>query len=411
MRWLLLVATLPFLLHCKKESALDDADLATKVDMRTPRDMTAAGDDLALDPLLDLTGVPLDLLGCTHRSPGLAVVAVANDKSLFIARHSSAAGWHEKVTTTQVMVEEVAARASGNQLVVAVRESSNQLSTGIEVDCIALPPTLVALPSASTPVRPALRVTTTNDVVFRGAINNDHRYYVQRFTDSGATAAVTQGNLLSLTTPALYGTDDAVGLVFTGDSGTLYDGVTSGSGGNATAIAGATSTRPPAVVMLSDGRLLMVFTGNDTNLYFAVRTSLGADMGTTWSAPRSLCDGQSGCLIASLQPPTLTLDSAGVPIVLWVGKDTSTNLDKGVYASTFDGSGAGFFGAAVQVSDEVTHDPIAAAPGADGATIEAAWVRDGDGFLRHARFSGTWQAAATIEGKAFRSKPELVRIP
>lgn len=413
-RRFLLLGPVLFLLHCNKNESTTPEDLAApKVDLRAPRDLAAnAPDDLSVTNPADLLGVPLDLTGCPARGPALAVVAVGNDKSLFVARFRNALGWHEKISSTQASVEEVAARGRDTTLVIGVRETSNQLSAAIEVNCPGIPPALVALPSASTPVRPALRVTDQyNDVVFRGSIADDHRYYVQRFTASGASAAVTQGNLLSLTTPALYGTDDAVGVVFAADDGKIYDGTTSGAGGSASAIPSATSTRPPALVTLADGSLLLVFTGDDTNLYFARRTSLGADAGTTWSAPRLVCDGQSSCLIASLQPPTLTLDALGNAVVLWVGKDTGTNSDKGVYASLFDATGAGQFGSAAAVSDEITHDPIAAAPGIDGASVEAAWVREGDGFLRHARLIGTWQAATTIEGKAFRTRPELVTMP
>ncbi len=115
-----------------------------------------------------------------------------------------------------------------------------------------------------------------------------------------------------------------------------------------------------------------------------------------------------GILTARSVAPALALGNA---VLVWVGKDTGTNSDKGVYASLFDATGAGQFGVAAAVSDEVTHDPIAAAPGIDGASVEVAWVRDGDGFLRHARLVGTWQAATTIEGKAFRTRPELVTMP
>lgn len=403
------------LLHCKKNES-GEGDLAKPQDLRAPRDQAqsgdlagakpdlgAAGGDLSVEPP-DLLQPALDLLGCTPRSAALAVAAVGNDKSLFTARFTNAGGWTQKLTSTQVSVEELAARGTGKRLGVAVRETGNQLSAGLEVDCEGFSPQLVPLPSASTPVRPALRLASANDVVFRGAINDDHRYYVQRFGATGASAAVTQGNLLSLTTPALYGTADDVGLVFTADDGKLYDGTTSGSGGSATVISGATSTRPPALVELAGGSLLVVFLGDDTNVYFTRRT------GSTWSAPKSLCEGQSSCLIASHQPPTLTLDSLGNAVALWIGKDPADqSLDKGVYAALFD-SGTSLFGAAAEVTSEVTHDPVAAAPGIDGASVEVAWVRDGDGFLRHGRLVGTWQAPTTVEAKAFRTRPELVLL-
>lgn len=406
-----------FLLHCGKNNE-EGADMSATADLRAPRDFAIApsGDQAGADlvgstadltnvPSPDLTApvVPPDLVGCPARTAALGVVAVGNDRNLFVARFTTADGWHDKVRTGGGVIEEITARGRGTGLVVAGRQTDNQLVTGIEVDCQSVAPMLAPVTNASTGIRPALRLTANNDVVFRGAIGNDHRYYSVRFDAAGAAAPVEQGNFLSLTTPSLYGTsEDAIALVFVGDNNKLYDGVTNGTGGSATEITGATSTRPVASVTLGSDQLV-VFSGTDTNLYFVRKT------GTTWSAPKSLCDGQSGCSINSNQPPTLALDSTGQAFALWVGKDgADLAKDKGVYASLFNATD-NQFGAAAQVTDEVTHDPVAASAGAD-ATLEVVWVRDGDGFLRHARLQGTWQAATTIEDAPFRTRPELVKL-
>lgn len=405
-----------FLLHCGKNND-DGEDMSAAADLRAARDFSVApsGDQAGADLVgntADLTNVaspdltapvvPPDLIGCPARTAALGVVAVGDDRNLFVARFTAADGWHDKVRTGGGVIEEITARGRGTGLVVAGRQTDNQLVTGIEIDCKNVAPALAPVTNASTRIRPALRLTANNDVVFRGAINNDKRYYAVRFDAAGAMAPVEQGNFLSLTTPSLYGTDDAIALVFVGDNNKLYDGITNGTGGSATEIAGASSTRPVASVTLGSDQLV-VFSGTDTNLYFVRKA------GTAWSAPKSLCDGQTGCSINSNQPPTLALDSGGQAFALWVGKDgADLSKDKGVYASLFNAVD-NQFGTPAQVTDEVTHDPVAASAGAD-ATLEVVWVRDGDGFLRHARLQGTWQSPTTIEAAPFRTRPELVKL-
>lgn len=372
----------------------DGADLAAGGDSGG-RDLGAAAADLAS---------PADLARCVLAAdddggvaPALYVVAPAAG-TMFAARRAGGA-WME-LPATGAAVDDVALASVAGRTFVAARLHDGTLAAGALDPCRGtfVPMSAIAA-GASTSLRPALVGGNGGDVVFRGAVNNDQRYYWAHFDGAGWGAIATQGNFLSTLPPTALRTGGAVHTIFTGTDGNLYDGTVQASGGGtATKLTGNTSALAPAAALAPDGTVHVVYTGTNRHLYWFAAATPGT--------VHDLCDGQAaGCFIVSNYSPALTVGSDGAPVVVFRGDDGK------LYASRLGGTQ---WSAAVAISGVETTSvaPALSGGGADGSLADVVYVRDGDQLLRHVRLdAGGWQPADTIAAVAVSGAPALAVAP
>ena len=130
--------------------------------------------------------------------------------------------------------------------------------------------------AASTAARPALVGGSAGDVVFRGAVNGDQRYYWAHFDGAAWGAIATQGNFLSALAPTAVRAGGAVHAIFAGTDGNLWDGVVQATGGGtSTQLTGNTSAMAPAAAVAPGGAVHVVYTGTNEHLYWFVAGGAG----------------------------------------------------------------------------------------------------------------------------------------
>ena len=369
-------------------------DLAGAVDLGVAADL-AHGADLA-------------------RAADLAHACVGGDDgdggvapSLWLAAPTAgglfAARWRSGAWTTLAApsgaVDDVALAAVAGRPLVAARLHDNTLVAARYDSCSGTLSALAAIATAaSTAARPALVGGSSGDVVFRGAVNGDQRYYWAHFDGTAWGAIATQGNFLSTLAPTAVRAGGSVHAIFAGTDGNLWDGVVQASGGGAaTQLTGNTSALAPAAAVAPDGAVHVLYTGMNQHIYWFVA-----------SAPATvhdLCDGQpAGCFIVTDAAPAIAFGSDGNAVALFHGTDGK------LYASRLSGSQ---WGAATGISgsDTTTLAP-AIAPGVDGSLADVVYVRAGDGAARHAQLTaGGWQAPVSIAGATLTAAPALAATP
>jgi hypothetical protein len=329
----------------------------------------------------------------------LVVSATAVDGTAYAAARMDGV-WSVVGAAGSALSALVATQRMGQAVLIGRRTDDTLVSTAAAACLIDFPAPTPIFSMAFTAERPAPVGGAAIDLVFRGSISGDQRLFHSRY-DSGWTAAQPLGNFLSILPPVALRVDAQVHAIFTGTDNKLYDGLVDNSGGAATPLPNATSSHGPAAVLSGGGVTYVVFTGDDTNLYYS--THAGA---TAYTAPLSLCDGQSGCLIASNQAPVMTLDGSGAPTVAWIGKG-----DGLVYTSSYD-VGAAQWSAPLAATTEPTALLPAIATGLSDSTLELVFARNTDGQGRHVRKVGAvFTAAVDLPGPKLGSQPSLVRLP
>lgn len=369
-------------------------------DLAVPGDLAAA--DLAGSGAADLASPP-DLARCLLDDAdggvgdALYVVAPMSGGGLFAARRAGGA-W-TALPSAKGDVAEVALAAVNGRVLVAARLQDDALAGAWLDGCSGRFGALTAVAAgASTAARPALVGGSAGDLVFRGAVNGDQRYYWTHLGGAGWGAIATQGSFLSTQPPAALRLDGAVHAFFAGTDGNLWDGTVQASGGGtATQLRGNTSALAPAVAAAPDGRVHVVYTGTNHHLYWFVAAQP--------TQVHDLCDGQpAGCFIVSEQAPALAVAGDGAPLAVYRGTDGK------LYASRLSGTQ---WSAAAPVSGS---DTAGAGPavigGGDGGLAHVAWVRDGDQVARVATLEpGGWQAPVTVGAVALSGAPALAVAP
>ena len=299
--------------------------------------------------------------------------------------------------TVSGTVDDVAVAAVSGKPIVAARMHDATLAAATYDACHASFGALTAIgAAASTAARPALVGGSAADVVFRGAVNGDQRYYWAHFDGAAWGAIATQGNFLSALAPTAVRAGGAVHAIFAGTDTNLWDGVVQATGGGtSTQLTGNTSALAPAAAVAPGGALHVVYTGTNQHLYWF-----------TTSAPATvhdLCDMQpSGCLIVSDAAPAIAFGSDGNAVALWHGTDNK------LYVSRLAGTQWGA-ATAISGSDTVTLAP-ALAGGAAGIA-DVVYVRS-DGTPRHAQLTASgWQAPVTVAATALSGAPAVVATP
>jgi hypothetical protein len=351
-------------------------DLATTDDLATARDLGPA--------CLDDPG----------SAPTLFVAAPAGG-GLFAARLY--AGMWTTVDASGAATD-VALATVGKSPLVAVRLGNGTLAAARFDGCRGFEAPAAIAAAASTANRPALVGGASGDVVFRGSVSGDQRYYWSHFDGTNWGAIATQGNFLSTLPPTALRVGSVVHVVFSGTDTNLWDGVPQAAGGgSATQLSGNTSALAPAAALAGDGRLHVVYTGGNKHLYWFVAAAP--------ATVHDLCDGQAaGCFIVSDAAPALAIGSDGAPTALFRGTDGK------VYASRLTGTQ---WGAATLVSgNDTTSLAPAIAGGGSSALADVVYVREGDKALRHAQLvAAGWQAPVSIGTTAATGAPALTPVP
>jgi len=374
-------------------------------------DLAAVGGDLG--GARDL-GMPADLTVVSDlRMPDLATACVNDGDAdggvvptlwmiapsaggMFAARLRGGA-W-STLATAAGAVDEVALAAVAGRPLAAARLHDATLVAATWDACRAEFSALASVGvAASTAARPALVGGGAGDLVFRGAVNGDQRYYWAHFDGAAWGAIATQGNFLSTLAPTAVRAGGAVHAIFAGTDGNLWDGVVQAAGGGtSTQLTGNTSGMAPAAAVAPGGAIHVVYTGTNQHLYWFVA---GAP-----ATVHDLCDGQAaGCFIVTDAAPALAFASDGNAVAVWHGTDGK------LYASRLAGTQWGA-ASAISGSDTTTLAP-AIAGGVAGSLADVVYVRS-DGTPRHAQLtSGGWQAPVTVAAAALTGAPALAATP
>jgi hypothetical protein len=380
-------------------------DLAVAGDLRAPSDLATAS-DLAPPPP-DLTPPACPQADDGGAAANLLVAAIGPSKRLLAATFTPARGWSAWLENTTVAVAAVGAGLPGARTagIVAARLTDNKLRTAVVDTCSqTLNAPAAPFTDALAKMGPAALADMTGvDIAFTGSLGaGTDKIYVTRW-DGTTFSGPVEHPYLTVQPLAVARAGSSLRLVHTGvsggnPSGAMYDGPAGAT--QALVLPNATTPSPPAATVTSDGTTVVVFRGNDTNLYWSGRTS-GAN---AYGNPAQLCAGQTSCLIDSNQPPRAVTGSDGKAVAVWVGKDGK------LYSSTLTGAQ---WGAAVEVSGGETASFLpAVAPGVGGATVELVYVRASDKALRHARLSGgAWSVTATLAGQTLEGDPALAAAP
>jgi hypothetical protein len=357
--------------------------------------------DLAAPIVSDLASA-VDLARCTDDDDDGGAAAtlylVAPTSSSLFAARARAGTWSTLPTVAAAStVDEIAlALVAGHPLAVA-RLHDGTLASAVGDGCTGFG-ALAAVADYVTAGRPAIGGGAVADIVFRGGVNGDQRYYWLRFDGRAWGSLATQGNFLSTQSPALVRRDGDVHTFFTGTDTNLYDGVVQASGGGAaTQLSGNTSMLAPAVVLTADGDAHVVYAGINRHLYWFIAARPGQ--------VHDLCDGQGpDCYIVTDAAPVLALGSDGAPVIVFHGTDGK------LYGSRLTG---GQWSAAVAVSaGETTAFAPALARGVAGNLADVVWVRDGDQVARHAQLTiDGWQPPITVAATALSGAPALASAP
>ncbi len=365
---------------CRRDLAA--ADLAA-ADLAAARDLSPAcvdNDDGGVTPTLWL--------------------AAPTAGGLFAARLRGGA-WTALTTLASGAVDDVALAAVAGKPVLTAKLHDTTLDAATWDSCHDRFGTLAAIgAAAATAARPAFvggSASAGGDLVFRGAVNGDQRYYWAHFDGAAWGAIATQGNFLSTLAPTAVRAGGAVHAIFVGTDKNLYDGVVQTTGGGtATQLTGNTSAMPAAAAVAPSGAVHVVYTGTNGHVYWFVT-----------SAPTTvhdLCDGQAaGCFIISDAAPALAFGSDGGAVAVYHGTDGK------LYASTLSGTQWGA-AAGISGSDTTSLAPAIAA-GTGGSLADVVYVRS-DGTPRHASLtSGGWQAPVTVAAASLTAAPALATTP
>jgi hypothetical protein len=378
------------------DSAVPPADLTVPTDFATPADLTVPP---------DLTPLMCDLGGFGDAGPTsgrVFVAAIGPNKTLHTARFEPSLGWSGWTNAGGVMLADVSIASAGapDRPLVVARHTDDTLSgTRFEPCLDNFAPLTVLHNGASTSRRAAITGGLTAEVIFKGSVNNDQRLYHSHYDGAVWSLSVAQSNFLTTLAPSVVRDNGTTHAFFTGTNTKIYDGTVSDSAGGGTAaeIMGCTSDKGPAAVLAGDGSTMVLFTGMDTNLYWARRPSGGA-----YTAPVKVCPTGT-CLADTNDPPVLGRDASGAPLVAFIGKN------KHVYTSSFGGAWSSPV-EATQASELTDHLPAIAA--GLGVQAELVYVRNSDGLLRHVRLNaGSWGSASALAGAALQAAPALVTIP
>lgn len=366
-------------------------DLALAGDLGAARDLATAAADLA---------GPRDLMAACIDAPDGGVtptlwLAAPMAGGLFAARLRG--GTWTQLPTTSGAVDDAALAAVAGRPLVAVRLHDATLAAARWDDCAGFGTLAAVAPAAATAARPALVGGAAGDLVFRGAINGDQRYYWSHFDGAAWSAIATQGNFLSTLAPTAVRAGGGVHALFAGTDTNLWDGVVQATGGGtSTQLTGNTSALAPAAAVAPGGAVHVLYTGTNQHVYWFV-TSAPATV-------HDLCDGQpTGCFIVTDAAPTLAFGSDGGAVAVWHGTDGK------LYASRLSGTQ---WGAAATVSGaDTTALPPAVAGGVGGSLADVVYVRS-DGTPRHAQLTaGGWQAPVTVATAALTGAPALATTP
>jgi hypothetical protein len=354
--------------------------------MAVPRDLMPA----CLSPIGDDGGV----------APGLHLAAPGPSKTLYAARFDGNT-WSAVTTTPGAQVADVALALTGTPArpLVVARMSDSQLHGTLYDPCYQTYPALTQIRSdAWTALRPSLLGNDSGaDVVFRGAY--DEKLYWSHFDGSGWGVIAADGNLHSDQIPQALYLGGTVHAIYNNvdDGQNFYDGALDSNGGKATALGGDSNFGPAAVTIGGDA--YVVFTGMDQHVYWYKSSTPGNI--------HDLCDGLGpSCYIRADAAPSLSLASDGSLVTVFRGTDDH------VYSTSLP-AGTSTWTAVLPVSGnmETTALAVALAPGLGSATVEAVYVRVGDGYPRHARLvGGAWQVA-TVAPVALTGAAALVLSP
>ncbi|MGZ3408503.1 MAG: hypothetical protein ACXVAN_18760, partial [Polyangia bacterium] len=264
-------------------------------DLGAPADLTALAHDLATTAP-DLTA-PRDLqAACFEAADGGVVpalwLAAPTAGGLFAARLRG--GSWTTLAPAGGAVDDVALAAVDGRTLVAARLHDATLAFARYDACRGGFAPLAAIgAAASTAARPALVGGTSGDVVFRGSVNGDQRYYWSHFDGSAWGAIATQGNFLSTLAPTAVRAGGAVHAIFAGTDNNLWDGVVQAAGGGtSTQLTGNTSALAPAAAVAPGGAVHVLYTGTNQHLYWFVAAQP--------QTVHDLCDGQAaGCFIVT----------------------------------------------------------------------------------------------------------------
>jgi hypothetical protein len=368
-----------------------EPDLAT-----ASRDLAAAAThDLALAGAADLTPACAGSVDDGGVAPAVYLVAPAAG-TLFAARLRG--GVWSALPPTAGNVTDVALAAVGGRPLVAARLGDATLAATSFDGCRDVFAPLLALSAAAaTAARPALVGGATGDVVFRGAVNGDQRYYWAHFDGSAWGAIATQGNFLSTLAPSVARAGGSVHVVFAGTDTNLWDGVVQATGGgSSTQLTGNTSSFAPAAALAPDGKLHVVYTGTNHHLYWFV----AAQPATV----HDLCDGQAaGCYIVTDAAPSLALAADGAPVAVYHGTDGK------LYASRLSGTQ---WGAPANLTSAETTTLAPAIAGGVDDLADVVYVRASDNVPRHVALTASgWQAPVTVAATALSGAPALATTP
>jgi hypothetical protein len=381
-------------------------------DMAVPADMASDGTggnggDMAAPTPADLAIPAADLAhgcaaggGLTDADGGVVPtlwLAAPTATGLFAARLRG--GTWTTLAPTAGNVDDVALATVHGRPLVAARLHDATLAAATYDDCRDGFTALTAIAAAaSTAARPALAGGAAGDIVFRGSVNGDQRYYWAHFDGATWGAIATQGNFLSSLAPTATRVGSAVHTVFAGTDKNLYDGVVQTTGGGAsTQLTGNTSMLAPAAAVAPDGTVHVVYTGTNQHIYW-----------TTTAAPATvhdLCDGQAaGCFIVTDAAPALTIAADGGAVAVFHGTDGK------LYASRLTGTQWG--AATALTGSETTTIAPALLGGVGDSLANVVYVRASDGAARHVALTAAgWQAAITVVGGTLTGAPALAATP
>ncbi len=372
-------------------------------DLATAADLAHAPGGLAVH-------VPSDLAAADLATACVTGGALADDggvvPTLWLAAPSAGglvtarlrAGTWTALATVSGTVDDVAlATVTGRPLVAARLHDGTLAASSYDACRGAFSSRAPSAAAAATAARPALVGGSGGDVVFRGAVNGDQRYYWAHFDGAAWGAIATQSNFLSALPPSAVRAAGAVHAIFTGTDGNLWDGVVQASGGGAsTQLTGNTSALAPAAAVAPDGTIHVVYTGTNQHIYW-----------TTTAHPATvhdLCDGQpAGCYIITDAAPALAFASDGSGIAVFHGTNGT------LYASRLSGTQ---WGAATAISGGDTTSVAPAVVGGVGGELADVVYTRADGAARHVVLASSgWQPAVTVAGATLSGAPALATAP
>ncbi len=354
----------------------------------------------------DLAGLDLAVADLAHADlarvipdggftvPSLILAGIGTGGGLATAGYDSAGGWSGYTVDSTVMLTDVSASISGGVALVAMRLSDTHLNVSTwdkQTGAFTVPAEPFA--TAFTAHRPTLNGP---EMLFQGGISADQHLYASHWNGTQFNTAAQQSTFLTDLAPVVLA-GATVHAVFTGTDKKIYDGTV---GSVAVEAGGGTSNVSPTATVLQGGTILVVFAGEDTNLYWSALS------GASYTAPKSLCAGLTGCLVDTDLSPSLVTAGNGA-VVVYRGKNKKIYSAKFLPNATLSAS---TFDVAIPASGTETTNFMPAVATGLGVDAEVVWVRDSDGAGRHARLSaGAWSTAVTVPNSNFTGPVSLGR--